>query len=199
MKVLKSLASWCLRCLLCATTGSSFTVVTPSAAAATPRSSLEAMLETIRKRDVEAEDAVPFLPPLPARPRCRGRPPTPTPRRRSLPPGFKLGNGEEGQLTRQQPSSRAAPPSPRTGRPPTSSTPPSKSPSTIPGRGTLSLRACAPRAAARCPAPSWSLPVAGGGGAFDARPACYALGGGHRACTAHCCTSKQSQLTCTLQ
>ena len=96
MKVLKSLASWCLRCLLCATTGSSFTVVTPSAAAATPRSSLEAMLETIRKRDVEAEDAVPFLPPLPARPRCRGRPPTPTPRRRSLPPGFKLGNGEEG-------------------------------------------------------------------------------------------------------
>jgi hypothetical protein len=69
----------------------------PSAAAATPRSSLEAMLETIRKRDVQAEDAVPFLPPLPARPRCRGRPPTnPTPRRRSLPPGFKLGNGEAG-------------------------------------------------------------------------------------------------------
>ena len=94
MKVLKSLASWCLRCLLCATTGSSFTVVTPSAAAATPRSSLEAMLETIRKRDVQAEDAVPFLPPLPARPRCRGRPAAS--RRRSLPPGFKLGNGEEG-------------------------------------------------------------------------------------------------------
>lgn len=62
-----------------------------SAAAAAPRSSLEAMLETIRKRDVQAEDAVPFLPPLPARPRCRVRPPTP--KRRSQPPGFKLGNG----------------------------------------------------------------------------------------------------------
>jgi hypothetical protein len=71
--------------------------VMPSAAAA-PRSSLEAMLETIRKRDVHAEDAVPFLPPLPARPRCRVRPPTSTRRRRSLPPGFKLGNGGAGTV-----------------------------------------------------------------------------------------------------
>ncbi|CAL5087731.1 unnamed protein product [Urochloa decumbens] len=66
----------------------------PSSAAAAPRSSLEAMLEAIRRRDVPAEDATtPFLPPLPARPRCRGRPPAPR-RRRPRPPGsVKLGNG----------------------------------------------------------------------------------------------------------
>ncbi|CAN6204819.1 unnamed protein product [Urochloa humidicola] len=65
----------------------------PSGAAAAPRSSLEAMLETIRRRDVQAEDAAPFLPPLPARPTCRVRPPAPG--RRPRPPGFKLGSGEE--------------------------------------------------------------------------------------------------------
>ncbi|CAN6218121.1 unnamed protein product [Urochloa humidicola] len=69
----------------------------PSSAAAAARSSLEAMLETIRMRDVPAEDATtPFLPPLPARPRCRGRPPAPR-RRRPLPPGLVvklLGNGD---------------------------------------------------------------------------------------------------------
>ncbi|CAL5063785.1 unnamed protein product [Urochloa decumbens] len=67
----------------------------PSSAAATPRSSLEAMLEAIRRRDVPAEDATtPFLAPLPARPRCRGRPPALI-RRRPRPPGLftNLGNG----------------------------------------------------------------------------------------------------------
>ncbi|CAL5082033.1 unnamed protein product [Urochloa decumbens] len=67
----------------------------PSSAAAAPRSSLEAMLEAIRRRDVPAEDATtPFLAPLPARPRCRGRPPAPR-RRRPRPPGLVklLGNG----------------------------------------------------------------------------------------------------------
>lgn len=97
------LASWCSR--VCAI-GSAFSVVmmpsaalpvmapAAAAAAAAPKSSLEAMLDTVKKRGVqEQDDSSSFLPPLPPRPRCRGRPPTPRPR--SLhPPGFKAGNGE---------------------------------------------------------------------------------------------------------
>lgn len=101
MKVFKILASWCSRLLLCAI-GSAFSVVMPFAAApvmapaaatAAPKSSLEAMLDTVKKRGVQEQDELSFLPPLPPRPRCRGRPPTP--RQWPLPPpGFKDGNGE---------------------------------------------------------------------------------------------------------
>ncbi|CAL5086119.1 unnamed protein product [Urochloa decumbens] len=57
-------------------------------AAATQKSSLEVLLETIKKRDEQPKDAPPALP---ARPTCRGR--LPTTRRPSLPAGFKLENG----------------------------------------------------------------------------------------------------------
>jgi len=57
-------------------------------AAATPKSSLEVLLETLKKRDEQPKDAPPTLP---ARPMCRGR--LPTTRRPSLPAGFKLENG----------------------------------------------------------------------------------------------------------
>ncbi|CAN6199442.1 unnamed protein product [Urochloa humidicola] len=57
-------------------------------AAATQKSSLEVLLETIKKRDEQPVDAPPALP---ARPTCRGR--LPTTRRPSLPAGFKLENG----------------------------------------------------------------------------------------------------------
>ncbi|CAN6219239.1 unnamed protein product [Urochloa humidicola] len=56
--------------------------------AATQKSSLEVLLETIKKRDEQPKDAPPALP---ARPTCRGR--LPTTRRPSLPAGFKLENG----------------------------------------------------------------------------------------------------------
>ncbi|WVZ66362.1 hypothetical protein U9M48_015595 [Paspalum notatum var. saurae] len=65
---------------------SAATVMAP--AAATQKSSLEVLLETIRKRDEQPKDAPPALP---ARPTCRGR--LPTTRRPSLPAGFKLENG----------------------------------------------------------------------------------------------------------
>ena len=64
MKVFKILASWCSRLLLCAI-GSAFSVVMPSAAdpamapaaaAAAPKSSLEAMLDTVKKRGVQEQD-----------------------------------------------------------------------------------------------------------------------------------------------
>jgi myosin V len=57
-------------------------------APAPPKSSLEVLLETIKKRDEQPKDAPPELP---ARPTCRGR--LPTSRRPSLPSGFKLENG----------------------------------------------------------------------------------------------------------
>jgi myosin V len=57
-------------------------------AAATQKSSLEVLLETLKKRDEQPKDAPPTLP---ARPMCRGR--LPTTRRPSLPAGFKLENG----------------------------------------------------------------------------------------------------------
>ncbi|EER99532.2 hypothetical protein BDA96_02G355500 [Sorghum bicolor] len=57
-------------------------------AAATQKSSLEVLLETLKKRDEQPKDAPPTLP---ARPTCRGR--LPTTRRPSLPAGFKLENG----------------------------------------------------------------------------------------------------------
>lgn len=57
-------------------------------AAATQKSSLEVLLETIKKRDEQPKDAPPALP---ARPTCRGR--LPTTRRPSLPAGFKLEDG----------------------------------------------------------------------------------------------------------
>jgi myosin-5 len=57
-------------------------------AAATQKSSLEVLLETIKKRDEQPKDAPPALP---TRPTCRGR--LPTTRRPSLPAGFKLENG----------------------------------------------------------------------------------------------------------
>ncbi|CAN6174755.1 unnamed protein product [Urochloa humidicola] len=117
----------------------------PSSAAAAPRSSLEAMLETIRRRDEPAEDATtPFLPPLPARPRCRGRPTGPR-RRRPRSPGLVklLGNGDglgagiTVPVDGKKMLLRAAPPSLRTGRPPaSSSTRPSSSSSTFPSRRT---------------------------------------------------------------
>ncbi|PAN14443.1 hypothetical protein PAHAL_2G410200 [Panicum hallii] len=65
---------------------SAATVMAP--AAATQKSSLEVLLETIKKRDEQPKDAPPALP---ARPTCRGR--LPTTRRPSLPAGFKLENG----------------------------------------------------------------------------------------------------------
>ena len=60
MKVFKILASWCSRLLLCAI-GSAFSVVMPSAAdpvmaPAAPKSSLEAMLDTVKKRGVQEQD-----------------------------------------------------------------------------------------------------------------------------------------------
>jgi len=64
---------------------SAATVMAP--AAATQKSSLEVLLETIKKRDEQPKDAPPALP---ARPTCRGR--LPTTRRPSLPAGFKLEN-----------------------------------------------------------------------------------------------------------
>ncbi|ONM58433.1 Myosin-2 [Zea mays] len=57
-------------------------------AAATQKSSLEVLLETLKKRDEQPKDAPPTLP---ARPTCRGR--LPTTRRSSLPAGFMLENG----------------------------------------------------------------------------------------------------------
>ncbi|KAL6657794.1 hypothetical protein ACP70R_005574 [Stipagrostis hirtigluma subsp. patula] len=57
-------------------------------APAPPKSSLEVLLETIKKRDEQPKDAPPALP---ARPTSRGR--LPTGRRPSLPSGFKLENG----------------------------------------------------------------------------------------------------------
>lgn len=65
---------------------SAATVMAP--AAATQKSSLEVLLETLKKRDEQPKDAPPTLP---ARPTCRGR--LPTTRRPSLPAGFKLENG----------------------------------------------------------------------------------------------------------
>jgi len=65
---------------------SAATVMAP--AAATEKSSLEVLLETIKKRDEQPKDAPPALP---ARPTCRGR--LPSTRRPSLPAGFKLENG----------------------------------------------------------------------------------------------------------
>ena len=65
---------------------SAATVMAP--AAATQKSSLEVLLETIKKRDEQPKDAPPALP---ARPTCRGR--LPSTRRPSLPAGFKLENG----------------------------------------------------------------------------------------------------------
>jgi myosin V len=71
-----------------------FPVVMISAAAvmalapAAQKSSLEVLLETIKKRDEQPKDTPPALP---ARPTCRGR--LPTSRRPSLPSGFKLDNG----------------------------------------------------------------------------------------------------------
>ena len=64
---------------------SAATVMAP--AAATEKSSLEVLLETIKKRDEQPKDAPPALP---ARPTCRGR--LPSTRRPSLPAGFKLEN-----------------------------------------------------------------------------------------------------------
>lgn len=61
-------------------------VMAPAPAA--QKSSLEVLLETIKKRDEQPKDAPPALP---ARPTCRGR--LPTSRRPSLPSGFKLENG----------------------------------------------------------------------------------------------------------
>lgn len=61
-------------------------VMAPAPAA--PKSSLEVLLETIKKRDEQPKDAPPALP---ARPTCRGR--LPTARRPSLPTGVKLENG----------------------------------------------------------------------------------------------------------
>uniref|UniRef100_A0A0E0I2D2 Myosin motor domain-containing protein n=1 Tax=Oryza nivara TaxID=4536 RepID=A0A0E0I2D2_ORYNI len=58
----------------------------PAPAAA--KSSLEVLLETIKKRDEQPKDAPPALP---ARPTCRGR--LPSARRPSLPSGVKLENG----------------------------------------------------------------------------------------------------------
>ncbi|KAL5197705.1 hypothetical protein ABZP36_001217 [Zizania latifolia] len=57
-------------------------------APAGPKSSLEVLLETIKKRDEQPKDAPPALP---ARPTCRGR--LPSSRRPSLPSGVKLENG----------------------------------------------------------------------------------------------------------
>ncbi|KAL6856068.1 hypothetical protein ACP4OV_018870 [Aristida adscensionis] len=68
---------------------SAATVMAP--APATQKSSLEVLLETIKKRDEQPKDAPPALP---ARPTSRGR--LPTTRRPSLPSGFKLENGLEG-------------------------------------------------------------------------------------------------------
>lgn len=61
-------------------------VMAPAPAAA--KSSLEVLLETIKKRDEQPKDAPPALP---ARPTCRGR--LPSARRPSLPSGVKLENG----------------------------------------------------------------------------------------------------------
>ncbi|XP_062189417.1 myosin-3-like [Phragmites australis] len=61
-------------------------VMAPAPAA--QKSSLEVLLETIKKRDEQPKDAPPALP---ARPTSRGR--LPTTRRPSLPSGFKLENG----------------------------------------------------------------------------------------------------------
>uniref|UniRef100_A0A0D9X0C0 Myosin motor domain-containing protein n=1 Tax=Leersia perrieri TaxID=77586 RepID=A0A0D9X0C0_9ORYZ len=55
---------------------------------AAPKSSLEVLLETIKKRDEQPKDAPPALP---ARPTCRGR--LPSAKRPSLPSGVKLENG----------------------------------------------------------------------------------------------------------
>jgi hypothetical protein len=54
------------------------------------KSSLEILLDTLRERDEQRGEH--FLPPSPARPRGRGRPPTSV--RWALPAGFKVGNGE---------------------------------------------------------------------------------------------------------
>jgi hypothetical protein len=57
------------------------------------KSSLEILLDTLRERDEQRQDdGEHFLPPSPARPRGRGRPPTSV--RWALPAGFKVGNGE---------------------------------------------------------------------------------------------------------
>ncbi|XP_006657835.2 myosin-1 isoform X2 [Oryza brachyantha] len=61
-------------------------VMAPAPAAG--KSSLEVLLETIKKRDEQPKDAPPALP---ARPTCRGR--LPSARRPSLPSGVKLENG----------------------------------------------------------------------------------------------------------
>ncbi|KAK3127393.1 hypothetical protein QOZ80_7AG0572710 [Eleusine coracana subsp. coracana] len=67
-------------------------VMAPAPAA--QKSSLEVLLETIKKRDEQPKDAPPALP---ARPTCRGR--LPTSRRPSLPSGFKLENGLAQEVT----------------------------------------------------------------------------------------------------
>lgn len=104
MKAFNRVVSSILRCLCL-----SFPVVMPaasplmeSAPSATPKSSLEIMLDTIRERDErQRDDGEPFLPPSPARPRGRGRPPTSA--RRPLPSGFKAGNGERAAPSTKRP------------------------------------------------------------------------------------------------